>query len=131
VNLLIPLMVIVPILCALFLNLLHKKDRTIKTIAILLALILPALPLLANYGLHYFGGYAPLIENPTLSNNLPSLITGTALNTFHPAITYSFQSAQKIFVFILGLGGGGPTIWSLWIHDVHGNRRSNCHTLNR
>ena len=104
-NLLIPLMVIVPILCALFLNLLHKKDRTIKTIAIILALLLPALPLLANYGLHYFGGYAPLIENPTLSNNLPSLITGTALNTFHPAITYSFQSAQKIFVFILGLVG--------------------------
>jgi energy-converting hydrogenase B subunit F len=98
-------MVIVPILCALFLNLLHKKDRTIKTIAIILALLLPALPLLANYGLHYFGGYAPLIENPTLSNNLPSLITGTALNTFHPAITYSFQSAQKIFVFILGLVG--------------------------
>lgn len=104
-NLLIPLMVIVPILCALFLNLLHKKDRTIKTIAIVLALLLPALPILANYGLHYFGGYAPLIENPTLSNNLPSLITGTALNTFHPAITYSFQSAQKIFVFILGLVG--------------------------
>lgn len=104
-NLLIPLMVIVPILCALFLNLLHKKDRTIKTIAIILALILPALPILANYGLHYFGGYAPLIENPTLSNNLPSLITGTALNTFHPAITYSFQGAQKIFVFILGLVG--------------------------
>ncbi len=104
-NLLIPLMVIVPILCALFLNLLHKKDRTIKTIAIILALILPALPILANYGLHYFGGYAPLIENPTLSSNLPSLITGTALNTFHPAITYSFQGAQKIFIFILGLVG--------------------------
>lgn len=102
-NLLIPLMVIVPILCALFLNLLHKKDRTIKTITILLALTLPALPILANYGLHYFGGYAPLVENPTLATNLPSMITGTALNTFHPAITYSFQSAQQLFVFILGL----------------------------
>ena len=104
-NALIPLMVIVPILCALFLNLLHKKDRTIKVIAIILALVLPALPILANYGLHYFGGYTPLIENPTLGTDLPSLITGTALNTFHPAITYSFQSAQKIFVFILGLVG--------------------------
>ena len=102
-NLIIPLMVIVPILCALFLNLLHKKDRTIKTITILLALTLPALPILANYGLHYFGGYAPLVENPTLATNLPSMITGTALNTFHPAITYSFQSAQQLFVFILGL----------------------------
>ncbi|NYB51819.1 MAG: energy conserving hydrogenase EhbF [Methanobacteriaceae archaeon] len=104
-NILIPLMVIVPILCALFLNLLHKKDRTVKTIAIILALILPSLPIIANYGFHYFGGYAPLIENPSLSSNLPSIITGTVLNTFHPAITYSFQSAQKIFVFILGLVG--------------------------
>lgn len=102
-NLLIALMVIVPILCALFLNLLHKRDRTIKVVTVLLALALPALPLLANYGLHYFGGYAPLVENPTLSANLPSMITGTALNTFHPAITYSFQSAQQLFVFILGL----------------------------
>jgi energy-converting hydrogenase B subunit F len=96
-------MVIVPILCALFLNLLHKKDRTIKVVTVLLALTLPALPLLANYGLHYFGGYVPLVENPTLANNLPPLITDTALNTFHPAITYSFQSAQQLFVFIFGL----------------------------
>lgn len=102
-DLLIPLMVIVPITCALFLNLLHKKDTTIKTIAILGALILPALPILANYGLHYFGGYAPLIQNPIPDTTLPSIITGTALNTFHPAITYSFQSAQKLFVFIMGL----------------------------
>ncbi|MEG3224885.1 MAG: hydrogenase [Methanobacteriales archaeon Met13] len=102
-DLLIPLMVIVPIICALFLNLLHKKDRTIKAIAITLALILPLLPILASYGMHYFGGYAPLTENPTLSTGLPSLITGTALNAFHPAITYSFQGAQKLFIFILGL----------------------------
>lgn len=102
-NFLIALMVIVPILCALFLNLLHKKDRTIKVVTVLLALTLPALPLLANYGLHYFGGYVPLVENPTLANNLPPLITDTALNTFHPAITYSFQSAQQLFVFIFGL----------------------------
>jgi energy-converting hydrogenase B subunit F len=102
-DLLIPLMVIVPIICALFLNLLHKKDRTIKAIAIVLALTLPLLPLLANYGIHYFGGYAPLTQNPVLSTGLPSLITGTALNTFHPAITYSFQAAQQLFIFILGL----------------------------
>ena len=104
-NLLIPLMVIVPIICALFLNLLHKKDRTVKAVTIILALALPALPLLANYGLHFFGGYEPLVQNPTLATNLPSLITGTALSTFHPAITYSFQSAQQLFVFVLGLVG--------------------------
>ncbi|HMK53218.1 MAG TPA: energy conserving hydrogenase EhbF [Methanobacteriaceae archaeon] len=102
-NLLIPLMVIVPIICALFLNLLHKKDRTVKVIAIALALTLPLLPILANYGLHYFGGYAPLAQNSAISAGLPSLITGTALNTFHPAITYAFQDAQKLFIFILGL----------------------------
>ncbi|MGZ4857095.1 MAG: proton-conducting transporter transmembrane domain-containing protein, partial [Methanobacteriaceae archaeon] len=102
-DLLIPLMVIIPITCALFLNLLHKNDRTIKTIAILAALTLPALPILANYGLHYFGGYAPLVNNTIPNTSLPPLITGTALNIFHPAITYSFQSAQKLFIFILGL----------------------------
>ncbi|HNR26684.1 MAG TPA: proton-conducting transporter membrane subunit, partial [Methanobacteriaceae archaeon] len=102
-NPLIALMIIVPIICALFLNLLHKKDRTIKAIAIVMAITLPLLPLLANYGLHYFGGYEPLYQNPALSKGLPSLITGTALNTFHPAITYSFQDAQKLFIFILGL----------------------------
>jgi len=102
-DLLIPLMVIIPITCALFLNLLYKKDRTVKTIAILAALTLPALPILANYGLHYFGGYAPLANNTIPNTSLPPLITGTALNVFHPAITYSFQSAQKLFVFILGL----------------------------
>ncbi len=31
------------------------------------------------------------------------MITQSALNLYHPAITYSFASAQKIFVFILGL----------------------------
>ncbi len=102
-NPLIALMVIVPLTCALFLNLLHKKDRTVKTIAILGALCLPAIPLLINYGMHYFGGYAPLIQDPIPGTTLPSLITGTALNLFHPAITYSFMSAQKLFVFILGL----------------------------
>jgi len=102
-DLLIPLMIMVPLICALFLNLLHKKDRTIKTIAIVVALTLPLLPLLASYGVHYFGGYEPLTQNPTLSSGLPSLITGTALNAFHPAITYSFQDAQKLFIFILGL----------------------------
>lgn len=102
-NPLIPMMVILPIACALLLNLLHKKDRTVKIIAILTALILPIIPLLTSYGLHYFGGYAPLAVNSAISNGLPSFITGTALNIFHPAITYSFESAQKLMIFIMGL----------------------------
>jgi energy-converting hydrogenase B subunit F len=102
-NPLIPIMVILPIACALLLNLLHKKDRTVKILAIIVALVLPIIPLLANYGLHYFGGYAPLSQNPAIATNLPPLITNTILYQFHPAITYSFQSAQKLMIFVLGL----------------------------
>jgi energy-converting hydrogenase B subunit F len=102
-NPLIPIMVILPIACALLLNLLHKKDRTVKILAIVTALVLPAIPLITGYGLHYFGGYAPLSENSTIANGLPALITATQLYLFHPAITYSFESAQKLMIFILGL----------------------------
>ncbi len=102
-NLLIPLMVIIPITCALFLNLLHERTRTVKVISILAALALPLVPIIANYGTHYFGGYEPLVMNPTISTGLPALITGTALNVFHPAITYVFGGAQQLMIFILGI----------------------------
>jgi len=102
-NPLIPLMVIIPIACALLLNLLHKNDRTVKVIAIIIALVLPIIPLITNYGPHYFGGYAPLVENPTIAQGLPTYITSSALNVFHPAITYLFGNAQKLLVFILSL----------------------------
>lgn len=102
-NPLIPLMVIIPIACALLLNLFHTKDRTVKVLAIIVAIVLPIIPLLTNYGLHYFGGYAPLIENPVLAQGLPASITTSALNVFHPAITYSFGSAQQVFMVVLGI----------------------------
>jgi energy-converting hydrogenase B subunit F len=102
-NPLIPIMVILPICCALLLNLFHNKDKTVKILAIVVGLVLPIIPLVANYGLHYFGGYSPLIMDPGLASEVPSLITGSALNLFHPAITYTFASAQKIFIFILGI----------------------------
>ncbi len=102
-NPLIPLMVIIPIACALILNLFHTKDRTVKIIAIIIAIILPSIPLFTNYGYHYFGGYAPLIENPALAQGLPVSITASALNVFHPAITYYFGSAQQIFMVVLGI----------------------------
>ena len=104
-NLLIPLMVIIPITCALFLNLLHERTRTVKAISIVVALALPIIPLFANYGIQYLGGYPPLVQNPTISAGLPALITGTALNIFHPAITYVYGSAQKLMIFILGIVG--------------------------
>ena len=99
----IPLMVIIPIACALLLNLLHEKDKTVKFLAIIVAIVLPIIPLLSNFGLHYFGGHAPLIDNSTLLGTLPSNIADSALALFHPAITYSYESLQKIFIFILGI----------------------------
>ena len=78
-DVLIPLMVILPIASALFLNLLHKKDRTIKILAIVTALVLPIVPLITPFGSHYFGGYAPLAQNSTIAQGLPSLITNTTV----------------------------------------------------
>ncbi|WP_255596645.1 energy conserving hydrogenase EhbF [Methanobrevibacter sp. TMH8] len=102
-NELIPLMVVIPLICALLLNLFHKKDRTVKIIAIIVAIAIPIIPLIANYGLHYFGGHAPLITDPTLLSTLPASIANSTLATFHPAITYSFEAFQKLFIFILGI----------------------------
>ena len=102
-NALIAVMVILPIASALFLNLLHKKDRTIKILAIITAIVIPIIPLLTPYGSHFFGGYVPLAQNATLAQGLPSLITGTQLFQFHPGIMYVFTSAQQLMVFVLGL----------------------------
>ncbi len=102
-NALIAVMVALPIASALFLNLLDKKDRTIKILAIITAIVIPIIPLLTPYGSHFFGGYVPLAQNATLAQGLPSLITGTQLFQFHPGIMYVFTSAQQLMVFVLGL----------------------------
>lgn len=102
-NPLIALMVIIPIACALLLNLLHKKDRSVKILAIVIAAALPIIPLLTNYGLHYFGAYSTLAQSPTLAQGLPASITGSALNLFHMGIVYSFASAQQLFLVVLGI----------------------------
>ena len=81
-NALIAVMIILPIASALFLNLLHKKDRTIKIIAIITAVVLPIIPLLTPYGSHFFGGYLPLAQNSTLAQGLPAIITGTQLSQY-------------------------------------------------
>ncbi|MGJ7028717.1 putative protein MJ1309 [Methanothermobacter wolfeii] len=102
-NPLIPVMVVLPILCALLLNLLHGKDRSVKALAIITALLLPIIPLIAGYGVHYFGGYAPLSENPSIASGLPSSLASSYLYSFHPAITYVFGSPQKIFLLVLSI----------------------------
>lgn len=102
-NQLIAIMVILPIASALLLNFLHNKDRTIKILAIITALILPIIALIAPYGSHFFGGYVPLAQNMTIGQDLPSLITSTQLFQFHPGIVYIFNSAQQLMIFILTL----------------------------
>ena len=89
-NELIPLMVIVPMMAALLLSAFSKFDRVIKILAFAVAICLPIIPLASNYGLHYFGGYAPMLDN----------VTGIM---YHPAITYSFDFMQQIFIAVIGI----------------------------
>ncbi|MGL6298411.1 MAG: energy conserving hydrogenase EhbF [Methanobacteriaceae archaeon] len=84
-------------------NLLHKKDKAIIGFSILLAIILPLIPILANYGLHYFGGHVPLIDRPDLLGLLPEALANSPLSSLHPGILYSFGPLQQIFIFILGM----------------------------
>jgi len=102
-NDMIPLMVIIPIACALLLNLFHKKDKTVIIIGLIVAIVLPIIPLLSNFGLHYFGGHAPLIANSTLLSTLPTVLQNSTSILFHPAITYSYGALQKLFIFLLGI----------------------------
>lgn len=86
----IPLMVVIPLICALLVSSFSKFNRTIKVIACVVAIALPIIPFLANYGLHFFGGYGLL----------PNAYNGVL---YHLAITYSFQSLQRIFICLIGL----------------------------
>lgn len=105
-NIFIPLMVIIPIICAVLVNLLHGKQTINKVLAFIAALCMPIIPLVATYGTHFFGGYKPLIEGG-LTVGLPeavnSIVSGTFLELFHPAITYAFGPGQQIILFIFGL----------------------------
>ena len=89
-NELIHLMVIVPLLAALLISAFSKFNTISKVLAFVVAIVLPVIPVLSNYGLHYFGGYEPMLDN----------ITGVM---FHPAITYSFTFLQQIFILMVGL----------------------------
>ena len=89
-NELIPLMVIVPMATALLLSAFSKFDKVIKGLAIVVAVCLPVIPLASSYGLHYFGGYQPMLDN----------VTGFI---YHPAITYSFGFMHQLFISVIGL----------------------------
>ena len=89
-NELIPLMVIVPLMCALLISAFSKFNKVTKILAFVVALALPIIPLASNYGLHYFGGYEPILDNVT---NV----------VYHPAITYSFTFLQQAFIAMISL----------------------------
>ena len=89
-NELIPIMVIVPLIAALLISAFSKFNKATKIFAFVVAICLPLIPILSNYGLHYFGGYAPVLDNVTNS-------------IYHPAITYSFTFLQQIFIAMIGL----------------------------
>ncbi|MDR2873417.1 MAG: energy conserving hydrogenase EhbF [Methanobrevibacter sp.] len=96
-NDLIPLMVIIPIIAAILLNLFNKNNSTVKILSFVVAIVLPIIPLLANYGTYYFGGHAPLTDYGTFLSLFPNSI----LNTLHIGITYSYGSMQQILIFFL------------------------------
>ncbi|MDR3223264.1 MAG: energy conserving hydrogenase EhbF [Methanobrevibacter sp.] len=104
-NELIPLMVIIPIIAALILNALGRKNSIVKTLSFVVAILLPLIPIISNYGFHYFGGHSPLIDNENLLSSLPSLISNVSLSTFHIGINYSFEGLQKILLFFLFIVG--------------------------
>ncbi len=89
-NELIPLMVIVPLMAALIISAFSRFNKITKIFAFVVAICLPLIPLLSNYGLHYFGGYEPILDNVT---NV----------VYHPAITYSFTFLPQIFIAMVGL----------------------------
>jgi energy-converting hydrogenase B subunit F len=102
----LPLMVIIPIICAILVNLIHGSEKTTKVIAVIAAICLPIVPLITTYGYHFFGGYQPLI-NGGLTAQVPSAlqgaIYGSLVQLFHPAITYAFGPGQQVILFVLGL----------------------------
>ena len=77
-NELIPLMVIVPLMAALLISAFSKFNTVTKIFAFVVAICLPIIPLLSNYGLHYFGGYEPMINDAV---NHPSHYTDGGIET--------------------------------------------------
>lgn len=102
----IPLLVIIPIICAILVNLLHGAQKITKALAFIGAICLALVPLLATYGTQFFGGYQPLIFgglNVGIPEAVNSIISGSVYQLFHPAITYIFGPGQQMVLFILGI----------------------------
>lgn len=90
---LIPLMVVFPLIAAILVNFLHKKDRSVKTIAIISSIVAVIIPLLTLYGVHLFSGHIRTESFPEISKLLiPDVYMG---------IVYSYGPLQKILLALL------------------------------
>ena len=98
-NYLIPLMVIIPILCALIVNVIGEKNKTTRILSILVGIAIPIIAIVAVPGVQYFGGHNPSL----ISSMLPASLNGTLASMFNTGIVYVFSDFEKIFIFIMGL----------------------------
>ena len=98
-NYLIPLMVIIPILCALIVNVIGEKNRTTKLLSLVVGIALPVIAIVAVPGVQYFGGHNPSL----ISSMLPASLNGTLASMYNTGIVYVFSDFEKIFIFIMGL----------------------------
>lgn len=96
-NMLIPLMVIIPIITALIVNTLQGYDKLMRWISIIVAIVLPIIAIVASLGTHYFGGH----NSSLISGKLP--LTLATISSFSPGIVYIFNNFNRIFIFLVGI----------------------------
>lgn len=96
-DMLIPLMVIIPILCALIVNALSGHDKTIRAVSLVVAIILPIIAIVASLGSQYFGGHSSSL----ISSALPATLA--SVSSLSPGIVYVFNNVNRIFIFLVGI----------------------------
>lgn len=79
---LIPLIVVAPLIIAAASNYLQGKTKTLKVLAVVVAVSLPLIPLTTELGSHYFGGHGPGLE-------------------YTMGIQYTLESIQKALIMLL------------------------------
>ena len=96
-GMLIPLMVIIPIICALIVNTLHGHDKVMRIVSIIVAIALPVIAILASVGSQYFGGHSSSL----ISSALPATLA--SVSSLSPGIVYVFSNLNRIFIFLVGI----------------------------
>lgn len=96
-DMLIPLMVIIPIICALIVNTLHGHDKVMRIVSIIVAIALPVIAILASVGSQYFGGHSSSL----ISSALPATLA--SVSSLSPGIVYVFSNLNRIFIFLVGI----------------------------